>query len=103
MKTIGHLSGQKNRFMFAWRLTPAVLILAMGMPLYASIHYVSAKRTLYEAFTGTFALGTSLVAIVAGGLMFAFGKSESWRMLGGIFLGVGMAIGGVNISYALFP
>ena len=47
--------------------------------------------------------GLSLVAIVVGGLMFAFGEGESKRMLAGIIFGVGMAIGAVNFLGWLFP
>jgi len=45
---------------------------------------------------GTIAQGLSLVAIVVGGLMFAYGEGQSKRMLAGIVFGVGMAIGAVN-------
>jgi hypothetical protein len=45
----------------------------------------------------------SLVAIVVGGLMFAFGEGESKRTLAGIVFGVGMAIGAVNFLAWLFP
>jgi hypothetical protein len=44
-----------------------------------------------------------LVAIVIGGLMFAFGEGESKRLLAGIVFGIGMAIGAVNFMAWLFP
>ncbi len=46
--------------------------------------------------TGTIATGLSLVAIVVGGLMFAYGEGQSKKMLAGIVFGVGMAVGAVN-------
>ena len=60
---------------------------------------------LYSAnsFTGPIARGLSLVAIVVGGLMFAYGEGDSKRMLAGILFGVGMAIGAVNFMAWLFP
>jgi type IV secretory pathway VirB2 component (pilin) len=42
------------------------------------------------------ATGLSLVAIVVGGLMFAYGEGQSKRTLAGIVFGVGMAIGAVK-------
>jgi type IV secretory pathway VirB2 component (pilin) len=58
---------------------------------------------LRESFTGPIARGLSLVAIVIGGLMFAFGEGDSKRTLAGIVFGVGMAIGAVNFMAWLFP
>ena len=45
----------------------------------------------------------SLVAIVVGGLMFAYGEGQSKKTLAGIVFGVGMAIGAVNFMAWLFP
>lgn len=63
----------------------------------------NAVNVLQTAFTSTIARGLSLVAIVVGGLMFAFGEGQSKRMLAGIVFGVGMAIGAVNFMAWLFP
>jgi type IV secretory pathway VirB2 component (pilin) len=63
----------------------------------------NAVDVLKTAFTGPIARGLSLVAIVVGGLMFAFGEGESKRMLAGIVFGVGMAIGAVAFMAWLFP
>jgi hydrophobic/amphiphilic exporter-1 (mainly G- bacteria), HAE1 family len=41
----------------------------------------------------------SLVAIVVGGLMFAYGEGQSKKMLAGIVFGIGMAIGGYLVNY----
>jgi type IV secretory pathway VirB2 component (pilin) len=62
-----------------------------------------AVQVLQTAFTGSIAKGLSLVAIVVGGLMFAFGEGQSKRTLAGIIFGVGMAIGAVNFMAWLFP
>lgn len=43
-----------------------------------------------------------LVAIVVGGLMFAFNEGDSKRALSGIVFGVGMAIGAANFMVWLF-
>ena len=47
--------------------------------------------------------GLSLVAIVVGGLMFAFGEGGNKRMFAGIVFGIGMAIAAVNFLSWLFP
>jgi type IV secretory pathway VirB2 component (pilin) len=93
----------------AWRrarrgtLTAAVT-LAGGLPAYAQgSPWENAVDVLKTAFTGPIARGLSLVAIVVGGLMFAFGEGDSKRMLAGILFAVGMAIGAVNFMTWLFP
>ena len=83
-------------------LTAAVLasprpVLAAGSP------WENAVDVLQAAFTGPIARGLSLVAIVLGGLLFAFGEGESKRTVAGIVFGVGMAIGAVNFMAWLFP
>jgi type IV secretion system protein TrbC len=82
---------------------PAALLLATS-GLYAQADpWDNAVQVLQTAFTGPIARGLALVAIVVGGLMFAFGEGQSKRMLAGIVFGVGMAIGAVNFMAWLFP
>ena len=64
--------------------------------------WVDAVNVLQTTFTGPIARGLSLVAIVVGGVMFAFGEGGSKRALAGIIFGVGMAIGAVNFMNWLF-
>ena len=76
----------------------------LATPLYAQADpWDQAVQVLQLAFTGTIAKGLSLVAIVVGGLMFAFGEGQSKRTLASIIFGVGMAIGAVNFMSWLFP
>ena len=81
--------------------------LLSALPLYAqstgSDPWDNAVNVLKTAFTGTIATGLSLVAIVVGGLMFAYGEGQSKKTLAGIVFGVGMAIGAVNFMSWLFP
>jgi type IV secretory pathway VirB2 component (pilin) len=63
----------------------------------------NAIQQLQTAFTGPIAKGLSLVAIVVGGLMFAFGEGGNKRMFAGIAFGIGMAIAAVNFLSWLFP
>jgi type IV secretory pathway VirB2 component (pilin) len=92
-----------------WRkwLTPSLFFLA-ALPVYAQqagggSPWENAVGVLEQAFTGPIATGLSLVAIVVGGLMFAYGEGQSKRMLAGIVFGIGMAIGAVNFMAWLFP
>jgi len=81
-----------------------VTVFVLGaFPAYADSPWESAVNVLQTAFTTTIARGLSLVAIVVGGLMFAFGEGESKRTFAGILFGIGMAIGAVNFITWLFP
>jgi type IV secretory pathway VirB2 component (pilin) len=85
---------------------PAAFLTLLAAPAYAqsgTSPWENAVNVLKTAFTGTIATGLSLVAIVIGGLMFAYGEGQSKRMLAGIVFGVGMAIGAVNFMSWLFP
>lgn len=85
---------------------PSLMFLA-ALPVYAqstgSDPWDNAVNVLKTAFTGTIATGLSLVAIVVGGLMFAYGEGQSKKMLAGIVFGIGMAVGAVNFLAWLFP
>ena len=91
-----------------WRkwAVPSLLLLS-ALPVYAqatgSDPWDNAVNVLKTAFTGTIATGLSLVAIVVGGLMFAYGEGQSKKTIAGIVFGVGMAIGAVNFMAWLFP
>jgi len=90
----------------ARKLTIPSLLLLAAIPVYAqtgSDPWDNAVNVLKTAFTGTIATGLSLVAIVVGGLMFAYGEGQSKKTLAGIVFGVGMAIGAVNFMAWLFP
>lgn len=63
----------------------------------------NAVNVLEQSFTGPIARGLSLVAVVVGGLMFAFGEGQSKRTMAGIIFGVGMALAAVNFIAWLFP
>ena len=86
------------------RCTAAALFLAA--PAYAQQGgdpWDNAVNVLKAAFTGPIATGLSLVAIVVGGLMFAFGEGQSKKVFAGIVFGIGMAVGAVNFMAWLFP
>ncbi|MGC2332941.1 MAG: TrbC/VirB2 family protein [Candidatus Acidiferrales bacterium] len=62
----------------------------------------NAVNVLQTAFTGTIAKGLGLVAIVVGGLTFAFGEGGGKRTFAGIVFGLGMAVLAVNFLTWLF-
>ena len=64
--------------------------------------WLEAITVLQTAFTGPIARGLSLIAVVVGGLMFAFGEGGSKKALAGIIFGLGMAMGAANFLDWLF-
>ena len=99
----GRFCASRFRAMFAAGIL-ALLALLVATPLRAQTDpWEQAVQVLQTAFTGSIAKGLSLVAIVVGGLMFAFGEGHSKKALAGIIFGVGMAIGAVNFMAWLFP
>ena len=98
---------KRIRISAAWRVG-ALLLAATALPqaLLAQSGispWLQAVTVLQTAFTGPIARGMSLIAIVVGGLMFAFGEGGSKRALAGLIFGVGMSIGAVNFMQWLFP
>jgi len=100
-------SKSKNirRYAAKLRTGACLTVLSAATPLvaHAASPWEDAVNALQTSMTGPIARGLSLVAIVVGGLMFAFGEGESKRMLAGIVFGIGMAIGAVNFMAWLFP
>jgi type IV secretory pathway VirB2 component (pilin) len=108
MQPTNHAPVKRRQFGRRLRaVLPAVSIALLAVPAFAqstgSSPWENAVNVLKTAFTGTIATGLSLVAIVVGGLMFAYGEGQSKRMLAGIVFGIGMAIGAVNFMAWLFP
>lgn len=95
--------GRRGRMTLATVASVIGAILLSPTVALAASPWENAVNVLQTAFTGPIARGLSLVAIVVGGLMFAFGEGESKRMLAGIVFGVGMAIGAVSFMGWLFP
>ena len=94
-------------FMLAWLalLGSAELLLAQTTTTTTtgSSPWVNVVNELTTQFTGPIARGLSLISIVIGGLMFAFGEGGSKRAMAGIIFGLGMAMGAVNFLGWLFP
>lgn len=100
------------RHVLSWRRSPrsirrvagaVVLSVSASVSVFAQSPWENAVNVLQASFTGPIARGLSLVAIVVGGLMFAFGEGDSKRMIAGILFGLGMALGAVQFMGWLFP
>lgn len=86
-----------------FRICTACLLVSRAYAQQNGDPWDNAVKVLQTAFTGPIATGLSLVAIVVGGLMFAFGEGQSKRVFAGIVFGIGMAVGAVNFMAWLFP
>ena len=86
------------RYSLAPAVAVAVFVALLEAPLLAQgvSPWLNAVDVLQQAFTGPLARGLSLIAIVIGGLMFAFGEGGSKKALAGIIFGLGMAMGAAN-------
>jgi type IV secretory pathway VirB2 component (pilin) len=73
-----------------------------GISLPTGQSWARAVDVLITSVTGPVARSLSLVAIVVGGLMFAFGEGSAKRALAGIVFGVGMAIAACTFMVWLF-
>src|SRR5262245_59697734 len=84
-----------------WIIAVAVVFIAAA-PAYAASPWEDAVDILERAFTGPSARGLALVAIVTGGLTYAFDEGGSKHRFAGILFGVAMAVGAVNFFHWLF-
>ena len=104
-----HLKTHQTALIFAAVLVLVVAgeaLLAQGTTTTTttgSSPWVNVVNELTTQFTGPIARGLSLIAIVIGGLMFAFGEGGSKRAMAGIIFGLGMAMGAANFLTWLFP
>jgi type IV secretory pathway VirB2 component (pilin) len=92
-----------------WRNTRRILpllacLLMTGVPVWAQASpWENAVNQLQISFTGPIAKGLSLVAIVVGGLMFAYSEGAAKRTFAGILFGCGAALAANNFLTWLFP
>ena len=74
---MGRIGGVAPAALALWWLVPVALAAQGTSP------WVDAVNELQRQFTGPVARGLSLIAIVIGGLMFAFGEGGSKRLEAG--------------------
>ena len=84
------------------RLTTLLFLVPALAMAQGTSPWQTAVTRLQTAFTGPIARGLSLVALVIGGLMFAFGEGGSKKLLAGIVFGLGMTMGAANFLNWLF-
>ena len=101
-------STHRPLFMMALTMAGACILLDAA-PLLAQVvapavanPWQSAVTQLQTAMTGPIARGLSLVAIVVGGLMFAFGEGGSKKAMAGLVFGLGMALSAANFLDWMF-
>ena len=93
------IAAATERWPFALGIT---LALAGSAQAQGASPWENAVTVLQTAFTGPIARGLALVAIVIGGLTFAFGEGGGKRTFAGIVFGLGMAVLSVNFMTWLF-
>ena len=77
-------------FILAAVFSGAELLFAQTNP------WEKAVVTVCKAFTGIIGRGLALVAVVIGGLMYAFGEGGSKSAIAGLIFGAGMVLGAVQ-------
>lgn len=93
----------RSVFSAAQSLTvPLMLISVALIPAWAASPWERAVEQLQVAFTGPIARGLSLVAIVIGGLGFAYGEGDAKKTVAGIVFGTGMALAATQFMSWLF-
>lgn len=58
--------------------------------------WTTATENMAAAFKGPIAKGLGVIAVVVGGLGYAFGEGQGKKTIAAVVFGVGMAIGAVN-------
>jgi type IV secretion system protein TrbC len=86
-------------------ILPLLFGLALSTtPVFAQASpWENAVTHLQTSFTGPIARGLSLVAIVIGGLMFAYSEGAAKKTFAGILFGCGAALAANNFMTWLFP
>ncbi len=82
---------------FALAVTASAALAADGTPDATANPWTETIDKIAEMFTGPIATAVSIIAIVIGGLMFAFGESGAKRAVAGLVIGIGMALGATEL------
>src|SRR4051812_48253035 len=86
----------------AHRTQALFLFLFCGVCTFAQSPWEISANNLRNAIAGPIALAMMIVAIVIGGLTFAFSEGQGKRMLAGIIFGGGMAVGAARFLSWLY-
>ena len=101
------LNVRRNSYLFGaiqrWPLTLGTILTMAGTArAQGNSPWENAVNVLQQSFTGPIAKGLALIALVIGGLTFAFGEGGAKRTFAGIVFGIGMAVLAVNFLTWLF-
>ena len=99
------LSNEKRKSQAGFFVTigrATVLALYTVSAGYAQSPWEDAVKKLQDAFTGPIAKSLSLVAIVIGGLTFAYSEGGSKKQFAGLIVGIGMAVSAASFLSWLF-
>jgi type IV secretory pathway VirB2 component (pilin) len=79
------------------------IAVALAVPVFAQQSpWGNAATKLANEFTGPIARGFALVAVVVGGLTIAFSENSANRTVGGLVMGLGLALGAASFITWLF-
>ena len=93
-----HRNSSRKPLKFPLRLEFALLLCILLTPLIAHASpFDSGIANISDLFTGTAAKAGSLIAVVLGGLGFAFGDPGAKKNLAGVAFGVGIALLAANV------
>jgi type IV secretion system protein TrbC len=91
------------RAVLRWPVVLGIILAASGSArAQGNSPWENAVNVLQQSFTGPIAKGLALIALVIGGLTFAFGEGGAKRTFAGIIFGIGMAVLAVNFLTWLF-
>ena len=79
-----------------------LFLAASGSLLAQADPWTASSANLEAAFTGPIVTSLMAVAIVVGGLMFAYSEGQGKRTLAGIIFGGGMSMGAVRFMQWLY-
>ena len=79
-----------------------MLAIFVAAQCYGQSPWEIAVSNLVQAFVGPLAKGLSLIAIVIGGLTFAFSEGRSKKQFAGLIFGIGMAVSSAAFLAWLF-
>ena len=92
----------KGRLGRSTSIAQAALLAIFAAQCYGQSPWETAVSNLVQAFTGPIAKGLSLVAIVIGGLTFAYSEGGSKKQFAGLVFGIGMAVSATAFMAWLF-
>ncbi len=92
----------RSTWLRSMRLAVLTVLCLLPTMAFAQSPWETAATRLQNSFQGTLATALSIVAVIVGGFVVAFGDGAAKRVLAGIIAGVAMVIGASNWITWLF-